>query len=105
MTIPTSVYVLESVFVIVALYVLVPSERRKYSVTDCPIFPENVTRNVGPVTSKHEVPVSEMHTFVAYVPSGFLIPPVTEIACDVAVVVGFGVSVIVGFDVGVGATV
>ncbi len=58
-------YVLVIVFVMDPLYVLVPSVRRKYSVTDWPTLPENVTRNVGPVTSRHEVPVSVMHTLVA----------------------------------------
>jgi hypothetical protein len=49
-TVPTSTYVLDAVFVIVVLYVLIPSERRKYSVTDCPIFAEIVTLKLGPVT-------------------------------------------------------
>ena len=55
-TVPTSTYVLEIVFVSVALYVFVPSDRRKYSVADWPIFPENVTLKLGPVTARHDPP-------------------------------------------------
>src|SRR5256885_2874157 len=72
-----------------------PSVRRKYSVTVCPILPENVTRNVDDVVTVEHGPLTlnETQTLVAYVPSGFFTVPVKLIACGVAVVVGFGVGV------------
>ena len=75
-----------------------PSVRRKYSVTVCPILPENVTRNVDDVVTVEHGPLTlnETQTLVAYVPSGFFTVPVKLIACGVAVVVGFGVGVSVG---------
>jgi hypothetical protein len=62
-------YVLEMVLVIVALYVFTPSDRRKYKVTDCPIFAENVTlKSPDAVTCRHDPPgLSETHTLVASV--------------------------------------
>ena len=87
---------LEIVLVIDVLYVFVPSDRRKYSVTDCPILPENVTRKVADVVTVEQAAPglkSDTHTFVAAVPSGFLMVPVKVMACGVAAVVGFGVAV------------
>src|SRR5437879_7815798 len=82
-----------------------PSVRRKYSVTVCPILPENVTRNVDDVVTVEHGPLTlnETQTLVAYVPSGFFTVPVKLIACGVAVVVGFGVGV--GVRVAGGAVV
>src|SRR3989442_7252336 len=84
-----------------------PSVRRKYSVTVCPILPENVTRNVDDVVTVEHGPLTlnETQTLVAYVPSGFFTVPVKLIACGVAVVVGFGVGDGVGGVVAGGAVV
>src|SRR6266571_1746709 len=82
-----------------------PSVRRKYSVTVCPIFPENVTLKVGDVVTTEHGPLTsnDTQTLVAYVPSGFFTVPVKLTACGVAVVVGLGVDV--GVPVAGGAVV
>src|SRR5713226_6378011 len=82
-----------------------PSVRRKYSVTVCPILPENVTLKVDDVVTVEQGPLTlnETQTLVAYVPSGFFTVPVKLTACAVAVVVGFGVGDAVGCVVAGGA--
>src|SRR5437870_8555991 len=84
-----------------------PSVRRKYSVTVCPILPENVTRKVDDVVTVEHGPLTlnDTQTLVAYVPSGFFTVPVKLTACGVAVVVGFGVDDAVGGVVAGGAVV
>ena len=81
---------------------MIPSVRRKYTVTVCPILPENVTRKVADVVTTEQGPatLNETQTLLAGVPSGFLIVPVKDTACGVAVAVGgLGVGVAAGFTV------